>query len=121
MPNASQHRAGACVALAALQAIDEHRKFGRITSGVLLAALGGYSLGTLPDLLEPSLRNPNHRGFGHSVVLGVFVGYVAWRLHQWTPDTRSERIVRAIFLTVAGAYLIHLLLDSTTPRSLPFI
>ena|ERR1700722_14414163 len=82
--------------------------------------IGGYCFGTLPDWVEPA-TNPNHRQFFHSLVFAGLVGYGLYRLYQWDPDSPEEKMLRFIVLAAVGAYLVHLALDATTPRSLPMV
>jgi membrane-bound metal-dependent hydrolase YbcI (DUF457 family) len=91
-------------------------------STVLPIAGGGLGtlFGTLPDILEPA-DHPNHRQFFHSFVFAGALGYTGFKLYKWKPEEPWQEIVRMIGLIAIGAYLIHLAMDSTTPRSLPVV
>lgn len=74
----------------------------------------------LPDILEPA-TSPNHRQFFHSLAFAALVGAGMYRLSQWETETDGEKLLKAAVLLVGSAYLIHLALDFTTPKSLPLI
>ncbi|MCB1103356.1 MAG: metal-dependent hydrolase [Cephaloticoccus sp.] len=79
-------------------------------------ALVGGGMALVPDLLEPSLRNPNHRQFCHSVVFGGLVLYACCGKH-----THSLPVAARDLLAVgAMAYCSHLSVDALTPRSIRF-
>lgn len=86
----------------------------------LVAACIAGGCGTLPDVLEPAF-NPNHRQFFHSVVLMGGLAWLAYGLYKWQPDTEVKQIARRLALVAIGAYLMHLAMDATTPKSLPFV
>jgi inner membrane protein len=87
-----------------------------------LPAIGmGAVFGKLPDLLEPSLKNPHHRQFFHSLAVLVFVGYGTKKVYDWQPQDTLESIVRFLALCAGVAYMSHLVLDAVTSRSLPLI
>ncbi len=88
--------------------------------GVLLS--GGWSaLATkLPDLLEPA-EHPHHRQFFHSAAFGLLVGRLSYEIYRWVPTNDRERVWRELILLGDGAYLLHLLLDSITPRGIPLL
>ncbi len=81
-----------------------------------LFAVIGAAAASLPDLLEPA-TSPNHRAIMHSVCCGGAVTYGAFGKHseKWRPEDRMMARIAAV------SYLSHLVLDSTTPKSLPFI
>lgn len=88
--------------------------------GVLLS--GGWSaLATkLPDLLEPA-EHPNHRQFFHSAAFALLVGKLSYEAYCWIPANDRERVWRELMLLGGGAYLLHLVLDSSTPKGIPLI
>lgn len=88
--------------------------------GVLLS--GGWSaLATkLPDLLEPA-EHPNHRQFFHSAAFGLLVGKLSYEAYRWVPASDREQVRRELILLGGVAYLLHLLLDSSTPRGIPLL
>jgi len=81
----------------------------------------GAFLGRLPDMIEPALRNPNHRQFFHSVtVLGLLATGIH-KVYHWEPQEEFEKIVRGVLLIGGAAYLSHLALDALTSKSLPLV
>lgn len=119
MSNAMDHRflaaAGVFGAAAADWSPDDHWS----KHPVVAACIAG-GCGTLPDLIEPA-TSPHHRQFFHGVMFAAVVGVALCRTYQWQPDTDAGRITRHVLLFAGAAYLIHLAMDSTTPRSLPLI
>ncbi len=87
------------------------------TGKFLLYAGTAYVLGSLPDWIEPSLGNPNHRQFFHSatfVVMLVAIQQSDWLKAQAAP---TQAIIRAVIFQ----YLVHVGADALTPRSVPFV
>jgi inner membrane protein len=78
----------------------------------------GSVLTSLPDKLEPAIH-PNHRQFFHSVVFAAGVGYVTYKVYNWQPTEDWEKILRWLVVIGGVAYLIHLVLDAHTAKSLP--
>lgn len=76
--------------------------------------------GTLPDVLEPA-ANPHHRQFFHRVVLLTAICASVYRAYKWEPRSDCDRWVRTVLLAAGGAYLVHLVMDGCTPRSLPLV
>ena len=64
MANATGHRVGAAIVVG-LTALYHEKKNGESTAKPLAAAGAAAVLGTLPDIIEPALRNPHHRQFFH--------------------------------------------------------
>jgi hypothetical protein len=92
---------------------DEHFPTGKF----LLYAGTGYALASLPDWIEPSLGNPNHRQYFHSasfVVVLVAIQQSDWLKAQAEP---LQAIIRAVIFQ----YLVHVGVDALTPRSVPFV
>lgn len=117
--NAAAHRVSAALVLAtagASLAPTEEDRLPHAAAG----CMGGYCLGTLPDLAEPA-TSPNHRQFFHSVFFAALVGYGLYRAYQWSPETPEGKFFRGVCLIAGGAYLVHLAMDATTKRSLPLI
>jgi len=110
--------------------------------------IGGYWGGRLPDIVEPAPRNPGHRAFAHSLVVGSASYASAKRFasewarcfrqaadrlalqNQEQPSSEPDRLLCValeILLRVAAGmgagfiagYVSHLVLDAGTPRSLP--
>jgi membrane-bound metal-dependent hydrolase YbcI (DUF457 family) len=119
MSNGSDHRLYAAVSVFAATAPHWNSKDHWSKHPVIAACIAG-GCGTLPDLLEPA-TNPNHRQFFHSVVFMGAIAVLMHKLYEWDPDTEGKKIARRLLLIACGAYLVHLAMDSTTPKSLPFI
>jgi len=71
--------------------------------------------------VAPSLNNPHHSQFFHSI---VFLGGLSCGLNKvWNtrPQTELGRLGRAAALIAGGAYISHLMADAITPRSLPLV
>ena len=85
--------------------------------GELLTSIGvGYSLASLPDMIEPA-TDPNHRKYFHSSAMTGLVGYGTFGKHMGNMDKNFKKA----FQPIGVAYLPHLAADSFTPRSLPLI
>jgi inner membrane protein len=117
--NSADHRwvAGLAIGFAAggNQPPDAHWSTHPLSMGFL-----GAAFATMPDRIEPALH-PNHRQFFHSLVFLAGIGWVAYRCYKWQPETEIEKLIRTIGLAGAAAYAIHLLMDATTPKSLPIL
>ena len=120
MPNAAAHAMAATLAVGGTIAAttDTTEK-----DGVLKIAAGG-AMGTLgaklPDLLEPAL-NPHHRQFFHSVVFAVGLGVAVHKVYKWQTSTKTDEWIRLLILAGISGYLLHLIMDGFTPRSLPMV
>lgn len=119
MPNAIVHRTGAALAIGGVSAYSE-KKNGEITATPLAHASLGWLLGTLPDVIEPACH-PNHRQFFHSFAFAGMLGYGLYQLSQWETEDEFKKLVKTLGLIAGSAYLVHLLMDATTPKSLPII
>lgn len=93
----------------------EQRVAEAIASGGLAAGLG-----SLPDWLEPA-THPNHRQFFHSFTFGLMIAGGVYQLYRWQPTDDWDRLLRVVGLVAGGAYITHLIMDSTTKKSLPLI
>lgn len=110
--------AGAIAALAVTQ--SDNNNVSTLHHPAAAIPLGAF-LGRLPDILEPALRNPNHRQFFHSFIMLGLIGKGTLKAYQWNPETDFDRILRAILLIGGSAYLSHLALDALTAKSLPLV
>lgn len=119
MPNGNVHRLVAAISIGTICAHSEARRQER-TLRPLAGAVLAAGATNLPDILEPACH-PNHRGMFHSLAVAGALGWAAYRLYKWEPESDFDEIVRFVLLVGAGAYLIHLLLDATTAKSLPLI
>jgi membrane-bound metal-dependent hydrolase YbcI (DUF457 family) len=113
------HRVVAGTAIGVAIAYRESQT-GRSTAWPLLGGGLGAACGTLPDVIEPAL-NPNHRQFFHSLAFAAALGYCAYKLYQWKPEEPWQQVARMVGLIAISAYLIHLAMDATTPKSLPVV
>ena len=91
---------------------------GESTTWPLVGGGLGALLGTLPDILEPA-DHPNHRQFFHGLLFAAILGYLGYKLYKWKPEEPWQEVVRMAGLIAIGAYLIHLAMDASTPKSLP--
>jgi membrane-bound metal-dependent hydrolase YbcI (DUF457 family) len=117
--NGPTHRLVAGLATGAFLAHQEG-KAGQATVRPILSGAVAAFFTNLPDILEPA-TSPNHRKFFHSL---LFAGMLARALHEvrsWKPQTDTEKFWRQLILLAGSAYLIHLVLDFTTHKSLPLI
>lgn len=119
MPNGNTHRLIAALAVGGTSLANE-AIHGEVTGKPLLSALIASLLTNLPDMIEPA-SNPYHRQFFHSVLFGGAVAYAGVKAYEWLAEDDFEKAVRALLMVGCGAYLVHLLADSTTPRSLPLV
>ncbi len=109
---------GAAVGLTvALADPNKHEFSHHPGAGVVLGAV----FGKLPDILEPSIGNPHHRQFCHSILVLTALGAGLKRLYDWQPDYKSQQCLRGMGLIAGCAYMSHLLCDASTPRSLPLL
>lgn len=121
MPCAVTHRLINFTATAVFLGAYERKPDEPTLPHPVLGAPLSACLATLPDILEPALRNPNHRQFFHSVLFAALVGWGVYKTYQWRPETPIEEIIRIALLIAGSAYLLHLVADSFTRRSLPLI
>ena len=84
----------------------------------VMAAIGGYWGGRLPDIIEPA-SNPNHRQSAHSFVMATSLVEALRRLNDWRPETQSLVLFRSALIGLITGYLIRLALDGVTPKGLP--
>lgn len=109
---------GAAVGLTvALTDQEKHAVSHHPAAGLVLGAV----FGKLPDILEPSIDNPHHRQFCHSIVILAALGVGLKRIYDWQPENKGQQFLRGVGLLAGSAYLSHLLCDAVTPRSLPLL
>lgn len=119
MANGITHQLAAAVTIGSACFCAEADQQKTSAKPVVAAALSAV-LTNLPDVLEPASR-PNHRQFFHSFVCAGALGVAAHKVYKWETDNRFDETVRFVLLVGIGAYLVHLLLDAGTPKSLPLI
>ena len=117
--NAAEHRLVSALTLSALGTAG-CRENEEVVPRAAAFGLGGYCFATLPDLVEPA-TSPHHRQFFHSVLFAVALGYGLYKLYEYEPQSTIGEVARLAGLIAGGAYLIHLALDATTKRSLPWV
>lgn len=117
MPNAAAHKTGAAIAVGLITATATYKQDNAFVKTTIASALAHF-MGTLPDLLEPA-TNPNHRQFFHSLTFLGLVGTGMYKLYQWEAEDELDKLIRFALLAAGGAYVTHLLMDSTTPKGLP--
>lgn len=120
MPNAVAHRLLAGLVVLGVSAYAESKK-GESTHKPFIHAALASAFGTLPDVLEPSIGNPNHRQFFHSFTFAGLVSHGTYKLLKWGATDDFEKALKMVGIIAGGAYLIHLIMDSSTPKSLPLI
>lgn len=118
--NSPTHQLAGAISALLITQIDASEKSCAIHHPAAAISVGAF-LGRLPDMIEPALRNPNHRQFFHSVtVFCCLIGGLR-KVYQWETQDDLERLVRGALLVGGAAYLSHLFLDSTTKKSLPLL
>jgi inner membrane protein len=119
MSNGLEHQIAAAAVVGSVcmwTETDPQKRISKSLSGAVLAA----GCTKLPDVLEPAVH-PNHRQFFHGVAFAGLLGTAVYKLYRWEPEHSSEKLLRFSLLVGTSAYLIHLLLDAGTPKSLPLI
>ena len=117
--NSTTHRLTAALATGFVLHATE-REQNQQTAWPLTGAGLAAIFTSLPDILEPA-TNPHHRQFFHSLVFAGGVAYCWKAIYDWQPETDDGRFLRKVALIAAGAYMCHLALDATTPKSLPIL
>ena len=74
MPCAPNHRLINFTVTAAILAAHEPKLGQPRLPHPLVGAPLSAALATLPDILEPALKNPNHRQFFHGLIFATVVG-----------------------------------------------
>ncbi len=120
MPNAVAHRVEAALVVGGISAYSEYQR-GESSHRPLLQAAFAATCGTLPDILEPAAGNPNHRQFFHSLSFAGIVGNGMYKIWKWETKGEFDEFLKTVGLIAGCAYLIHLIMDSSTPKSLPLI
>lgn len=122
--------------------IGRHLTLGEFAATIVSAVMGSI----MPDVVEPA-RSPNHRGLLHSLLALAGLAALAYKMigelsgtEQALSEDLSSRhsiglpiqpeeqarlaLIRLLLIAatalVAG-YLLHLVMDSTTPKGLPLL
>ena len=120
MPNRTAHAWGAGITVATTTAYHELKEGGKLTWKTPAAGLAAGAIGSLPDILEPAM-NPNHRQFFHSWIVFGLIGYLTYKTYKWEPKTNGKKWLRLALLIAEVAYMVHLIMDATTKKSLPIL
>jgi len=52
--------------------------------------------GTLPDVLEPCIGNPNHRQFFHSFTFAGIVGNSMYKIWKWETKDEFDELLKTV-------------------------
>ena len=85
--------------------------------GILGSLIVGGLAGIAPDVLEPA-TSPSHRSVFHSIILLVILAYGNQKVWQSQNLTDDQKLIISM---LSAAYGSHLVSDSVTPKSIPFI
>lgn len=118
-PNAAVHRLGAALTIGTISLLNE-KDDQKLIQNTALKATAAYAAGTLADILEPAC-NPNHRQFFHSLGFAGILAYGLYKAYKWQPTKKNHKVLRDALMIIGGAYLVHLVMDSSTPKGLPII
>ena len=119
MPNALTHRSGAGLIVGlALLSVEIKKK--ELTHAPLTGSVIAAICTNIPDLLEPAVHS-HHRQFFHSVAFAGMIGLGMYKAYEWKPETDLDKFIRICLLAAGAGVLIHLAMDSVTPRSIPLL
>ncbi|MGB2256314.1 MAG: metal-dependent hydrolase [Spongiibacter marinus] len=118
--NGPTHQFAGAVAAFAIAQHDSKNKTTPLHHPAVAIPIGAY-LGKLPDMIEPSLGNPHHRQFFHSLTVLGLLGVGMHKVYRWDPQDNVKQLLRGLLLLGGAAYLSHLALDALTSRSLPIL
>ena len=146
MPRIEAHSLAGVAAGAVAVPLVGRMLVSELSPGEKAGVMGATLLGScLPDLLEPAF-SPSHRGLFHSVLAGI--GLVAglaqittlnsderattrtshggetvgWYCRQPEPEAYPWlKPISALLIALIIGYLLHLVMDSTTPKGLPLL
>ena len=110
MPNACQHVFITAVTLGAIEIALQCRQRQRNPDqefdwvGLLASVGAGVAAGAVPDWLEPSLGNPNHRVFFHSVTAAILVWWLVSGRHTNNLPPEARHVLSAC----AAGYSLHI-------------
>lgn len=118
--NGKAHAAISGISVAGLLVCLRHRNAEARLPHPVVGGIVAALTASLPDLLEPA-TSPNHRQFCHSVVFAAALSVVLREVYDWAPDTPLGQFAREVLLSAGLAYLIHLGVDATTAKSIPWL
>ncbi|HTB81276.1 MAG TPA: metal-dependent hydrolase [Opitutaceae bacterium] len=110
MPNFHQHAIINALAVAAIEVVKQRHDQARNPaqkfdwSRFIVSVGAGTLAGALPDILEPSLGNPNHRGFCHSLTAAI----LAWWLTSGRHTQNLPVEIRRCLAAMSAGYTLHL-------------
>lgn len=110
MPRFRQHLIINLTVLTALELHNQSKEIearggGQYDLGRLLVNVGaGAFAGALPDMLEPSIGNPNHRGFCHSLTAALLIWWGMTGRHTHDLPVETKRLLVALGI----GYTCHL-------------
>lgn len=110
MPKARRHLIINVTVLTAIELYNQSKEIearggGQYDLGRLLVNIGtGAFAGALPDILEPSLGNPNHRGFCHSLSAALLVWWAMTGRHTHKLSTEAK----CLLVAFGVGYTCHL-------------
>lgn len=120
MACAAEHAQFNLFAVMATTAVVRSHETGILDGIPVAMGVATALLPSLPDLLEPAVH-PNHRGFFHSVAMGVAVAYGMRRAYRWETKSDWERLARVVAMVGCAAYIGHLVRDAFSAKSLPLV
>ncbi len=94
------------------------RKENWTLKGTCGSLILGVVAGILPDILEPSLNNPNHRAFFHSAGFAVLLLLSKKWVNENPNFAESQKLM---FNSFVNTYISHLGADVRTPQGLPWL
>lgn len=118
--NALQHAQIGVTTVTLATVIEEYNEKGTITEETFIAFLIASTTSSMPDWIEPAFH-PNHRQFFHSIAFALGIGAGVYKAYQWQPQNTLQLWARRGLIAIGITYLVHLLVDSTTPKGLPLI
>lgn len=116
--NRSAHAIGAALGVGGFHACWEKNQKGAVSFAPLASAGIASLFGSSPDWIEPAIH-PNHRQFFHSLAFAGLVIYGLKRTYDWKTESDGQKLLKFVLLSAGGAYLVHLLMDASTSKSIP--
>ena len=120
MPCKPTHQLVNAAAAAAYYIYRRQQPGSRPIPHPMVGISGATILASLPDFVEPAIH-PNHRQFFHSILFALGVGMAVYEAYHWKPESTFEEIIRGLILIGGSAYLLHLVADALTRKSIPLV